>query len=372
MEKIKQNKFVSFINQKMNMRVFWILVFGIVAFIVTISVCFSSLDTDMFFMLAAGDEILDNGIPYTNVWSIDKSAGIVIQQWLYSVIVSLFNKMGVFGLFLLSLITIIIFVVATKIFFNVKECKNNGAFFLYLCITFAFSAYLFSIRPETITLVVLFMECCGLEMFKKTGHKRWLWLLPVTMLLEINLHSSMWPLHYAILLAYFVPSLNHHLMNDSSLFRQKKDLILPTLAMTGVMFCNPYGVDNILYIVRSIEMGVFDILNIQECKAPTYFSCTTATILMFIAMSFVLVKCKKMDSVTMYLTLGIAVMTMSKVRHNMFNCIPFAYLCIGLYDAYISQDKVVIDWQKDIKRYLYALFAVTITESESSSSPPLL
>ena len=44
-----------------------------------------TLDTDGWFLLATGREIVHNGIPFENPWSLDSGQGIIVQQWLHDV-----------------------------------------------------------------------------------------------------------------------------------------------------------------------------------------------------------------------------------------------------------------------------------------------
>ena len=44
-----------------------------------------TLDTDGWFLLASGREIVHNGIPFENPWSLDPGQGIIVQQWLHDV-----------------------------------------------------------------------------------------------------------------------------------------------------------------------------------------------------------------------------------------------------------------------------------------------
>ena len=44
-----------------------------------------TLDTDGWFLLATGREIVHNGIPFENPWSLDPGQGIIVQQWLHDV-----------------------------------------------------------------------------------------------------------------------------------------------------------------------------------------------------------------------------------------------------------------------------------------------
>ena len=64
-----------------------------------------SQNTDMFFIIASGKDIL-NGNFYYNTYT---NLPIIHQQWLYSVICALFDKLGIYGHWLFVFIQDIVF-----------------------------------------------------------------------------------------------------------------------------------------------------------------------------------------------------------------------------------------------------------------------
>ena len=96
---------VKTISEKpLNEKLFFVLFAIIPIFYLLERLVCSVYDSDMYFLIATGREILENGIPHTNVWTIDSSSGIIVQQWLYDVILAIVDKAGYvgFSLFILS------------------------------------------------------------------------------------------------------------------------------------------------------------------------------------------------------------------------------------------------------------------------------
>ena len=84
----------NFFNKPISNRSFSIVLILLVVSILLPWIMYDIYDNDMYFLIATGREIRTNGIPYTNIWSIDKSDGFIAQQWLYTVILSIVTDFG--------------------------------------------------------------------------------------------------------------------------------------------------------------------------------------------------------------------------------------------------------------------------------------
>lgn len=90
-------KIKAFGTKPISEKLFYVLFLMIPIFYLMERIVCSVYDSDMYFIIATGREILENGIPHTNVWTIDPGQGIVVQQWLYAVILALVDKAGYAG-----------------------------------------------------------------------------------------------------------------------------------------------------------------------------------------------------------------------------------------------------------------------------------
>ena len=62
---------------------FFLSIIGIVAIVgILVPSVYDGYDNDIWFILASGREIVQNGFPYTNPWSVYSDLSIVIHQWL--------------------------------------------------------------------------------------------------------------------------------------------------------------------------------------------------------------------------------------------------------------------------------------------------
>lgn len=313
------------------------VVYFLIAF-ATISLFFalkySIYDTDIYFMIATGNEIIDNGIPYTNVWAIDRVDGFVAQQWLYDIAIALAYRFGTAGLTVFYVLQFVILIFLLDHFFNIRKVPKVFKLFCVGIVIFLSSNYTLLIRPQLITMLLLLTECIALEHYSISRKWQWLLLLPVAMLLEINLHASMWPIHYAILLAYMAPAFYIHNTIDKSLYHQWKPIAIMTCAMTAVMFINPYGIDGITYIVKSFLADTFSYVDIPEMRDTTFLSVCGLSILIEVLLYYLAYKHKVLTSVSSNMTAGFVLLEAMVLRNNIFAIFIFAFLIRDLAEYY--------------------------------------
>ena len=350
---VKSGKNNSFLNKPMSLKAFWFLVISIGIF-VFILFSFKCFDPDMYFMIPTGDYILDHGIPHTNVWTIDRSSGFVAQQWLYDVILSWLNGMGYMTLWAFVLVQIVIFDCLLWYMCKLHKMSNSMAF---LCIVladiFGFS-YLFNIRPQTITLILLLVECIGLEKYKISGNWKHLLLLPLSMVLEMNLHMSMWPLHYAFLAAYLCPSFYYNKVVQNNISIKSKAVIGTIVMMTAMLFVNPYGLDGVLYLFKSLMSGAFDFISISEVQHTVFMSSVGLLVCFVVLCTLVLCKLNSITSVSLNMIAGMTVLMAVTFRNVVYVPILIFYLFTSVAE-HINKMERAIDWKKDVTRIFYVI-----------------
>lgn len=307
----------------------------------------------MYFLIASGKEIVTNhSVPLTNVWTIDSSSNIILQQWLYDVFIYLFGQYDFAGLVSFVLIQLVCFVIILWHFLGLKNInKYLRAFFIFTIVIFN-QIYVFSIRPELVTLSLLLLECIVLEKYSTT--KKWtylLWLVPI-MLLEMNLHGSMWPIHFAILLAYCVPAF--YLPNTENVSIKCGKWLSIIIPMLGILFVNPYGIDGILYIIKSFKADTFDYINVVELQDATFLSGPGVSILIALAFIVVCYRLKVLTSTTLNITLGFCLLAAYAIRNNMFMVISYAFLLRDL-STYLTVEQATVNWRKDVKNYFWPI-----------------
>lgn len=228
------------------------------------------MDIDSYYMIPLGREILENGIPTTNGVSYYPGMAMVAQQWLYAVITYMASEIPRnAGLMLLHLVP---FAALYAACYKYERRACRDPFWAYLAATGSLLCcgivqYQAMIRPENVTLLLVLGTCMSLEAYRASAKKAWLLLPPVLMVLEMNLHMTMWPFHFCAMAAYLVP------------YPEKMAVKLPflklpprgapdryeaasVLASCAALFAQPYGLDGILYVARG--MGAFSTVSVVE------------------------------------------------------------------------------------------------------------
>lgn len=84
-----------------------------------------SYDSDGWFLLATGKQIVENGIPYANPWSLVSYRPIVVQQWLHDVLLyGSYTLAGYAGTILYQIL--LAAVVALALAFAIKDSAINA------------------------------------------------------------------------------------------------------------------------------------------------------------------------------------------------------------------------------------------------------
>lgn len=255
-------------------------------------------DNDVWFFLATGEYIVNNGIPYTNPFSIQPDLGFVAQQWLHCVFSYVLYKAGGFPLMgVWTMVQIVLF--AFSLFCVGKKLRRNTygievlAILIVICI-FTSSSYM-TVRPHLYSMIAYTWVVWACESYRQSNNVKYLFVVPAIALVHVNLHAALAPYDLFILACYAVPNMLPHLQKKGlcktwslTSFDYKR---LPLLICIGVSFCvlfiNPYGVKGALYLVYSFgSVSSSDGISIKEMNhlAPAgNVIFVTASLLMFAA-----------------------------------------------------------------------------------------
>lgn len=316
-------KFYKFIKDDMSVKCFWIFFYLCLIFLSAWRFT-NWFDTDMYWIIATGREILDQGIFHDNVFTIIENADIVVQQWLYAVIVSfIFDTFGNIGMMIfngfiyLSMISLMILLLHKCYHVNL-HISSIVAF-----ITGFFYSYS-NARPEMFTICLLLLQCYFVEMYLQTNLKRYLYFLPLCTLLEINGHGSLWIIHFVLLLPYFVPFFNSRFIKNGAV--SVRPFIVPMLGMISSLFINPYGVDMILMILRFFKGSRNATIAVVEMLSPSFFSDIGAILLFLFFVLVVAVQYKQISSCQLFMVLGLGFLCILNIRNIIFLPIIVVYL----------------------------------------------
>ena len=229
-------------------------------------------DNDFFHIATSGRWMAQHGIMRQNPFFVEDGYRTIIQQWLYALLLWFaYRGGGYYGVFLFTLIQVVLLCGIGYAYLRIRSIKPRLAGIGALL--FGVSVLQLNCRPEIISLLLFTAQMCVMEYDRKKQKKAVLYILPVLVLAEVNLHAAYAVFHFILLLPYLVPV--HRLpicreLTEWCGIREEKSkankFLLPILLMAAALFCNPYGIDAVLILLRS---GNIRLLSIAELQPAT-------------------------------------------------------------------------------------------------------
>lgn len=310
-------------------------------------------DTDLYYLLANGKYILKHGIPHTNPFVFAPFKGgslpdIVIQNWLYCVIVAGVSKLaGSLGLCILELTFIIGMMFTMHTFLKIRGSNwNKTLTLIVLAITLICFGYI-NLRPQMFTFILIMTEIICIEKVIKTGNTKYLFIIPLCTLIEINIHASYWIMHYVVFFPYMIPmkktfkDKNPDNLCDNFKKKQYKSIFITWLMMAASLFINPYGTGSILYVFKALHDNVFSFITIVEQQPLSFGKPVIELFLIFIVVFviFIAMICKKrIKFSTVFMYLGFTLLISLQIKW-------LAFYAIGV--LFVLSD--FIEWLKTTK-----------------------
>jgi len=302
---------------------------------------FTNYDNDLWFILATGRSIINNGISHFDTLSMHSDYVVVAQQWLTSVIYYL--TMNTFGAGIFSTFISLISILGVSVLYRYSKYLTNNTSITSLLMIFYiyfFARGFTTTRPQIITYLILTLELFLTDKFINSKNKKYLYLLPILSILEINLHSSMWFLQFCFLGVYFLDTLK-----DKDL---RRPLFLTLIIMLLCGFINPYGLDAITYVFKSYGVKVLND-NIMEMEAVTveYFRGKLILLGIFLVL-FVSSLYKKINIRYLLLLAGTSYLALSHVKSVPYFGIAFVITMSSLL-VNVNLKEVYLNYVNKIK-----------------------
>ena len=321
-----------------------------------------SRETDIWFLLSHGREVLTNGFPHTEFLTIHNGFSFIMQQWLSSVLFYIFyNYLGNICLYMFIFIVNIII-----LFFLYKLCMhitNNKIYasVLISVITDLLLELLFIIpRPQIFCILLLIIELYLLELFIKNKSNKSIYFLILLSILLINFQCSTWIMLFIFMGPYLVELLYLLIKNGDKRFYK---LVLIFLICLVVGFINPYGIEAMTYFMRSYGVSYINKF-IAEMKHVGFQDNITRTFSIFliiysIVIYFIIYKNRKRLTIRQVLfLLGTTFMAQLNLRSTSFyiiSTLPFISNYINIKDG---KDKII-----PIKSYIVCGLIIIIVFS---------
>ena len=255
---IKENR-LRFRLEKINFQNFMFTVMFLPALFNT-----KSLDNDFYFLYKHGEYIINQGFPFLEPFSVHDNLSFVMQQWLSASIFYIIKKyIGIFGIMLfITLITMLNIYLLFKILVLITD---NISWSSFLTIPNSISIRdINSSRPMilsyTLTLILIYL----LIQYTQNNKKTTLYLLPFISILQSNLHASMWPLLFLMIMPFLFELKIFAHGNICCERYNKKPLLQFTSLMIPAGLLNPYSYKALLYVFNSLSPNSAIICEMQK------------------------------------------------------------------------------------------------------------
>lgn len=209
--------------------------------------CREIISPDLGFHLSSAQWILEHGaIPSQDIFTYTISQRTYIDlQWTYQLVVYGFNLLfGPSGI--VGLTTVLTMLFSATLLWRVYRRQEFIPLAAVGLLVLFFLGNLWEIRPHLFSWVYGSLLLLALEEYDR-GNRRWLWLLPVVMLLWVNAHSL-----YVLGLVSIATYVFSDLVNGWRVHRKlrgDKRLVLWSLIAVLVCLINPYHIKGLMFPV---------------------------------------------------------------------------------------------------------------------------
>lgn len=302
------------------------------------------LDNDFWFTANHGRYILENGFTNIEPFTIHCGLTFSFEKWLTSVIFySIYDKLGVKGMMILLYVVgaLILFIFYKAIMLVTEQNKRISIIFTVLFSSTFFGHFIVT-RPQIFSYLILILEFFLCEKYIKTSKWQFLIALPFLSCLFMQLHSTMWPMFFIVLMPYLfdfkkIASINFLNVEKEASNYKKIPLYIFTFISITSLFINPYGYKSVIYFFNSL--GVNNLSLINELQKTTVFSFVYYGIVPLIALLFYLIKraYKQIPLRYLYFYIGTLLLSTYALRNTAYFAI-FGTLTI----VYLYKDNEVI------------------------------
>ena len=287
-------------------------------------------DSDTFFIIKTGEYIVENGmVPTVNPFVMHDGFGIIVQQWLFDVLIyGIYAIGGNVGLYWYSLGVMVVAMVLMYRFFGLYSQNKNLKMLLMAACAVIGARYMVA-RPTSLSFLLCLMAVMVMETYRQ--NRKWpvlLWL-PVISLLLINIHASMWPVMFVLLVPFIffdkLPQVKELGFWKAVVrwikewFEKWKWALLAIVGMVLVGFVNPNGIRGMGYLLLSYSSAIQADL-IMELQVPEIASGFGILIILSILLLLEYIRRyrKDADFAKVYMAVGTIFLAMMHIRDMCF------------------------------------------------------
>lgn len=322
-------------------------------------------DSDSYFLINNGRYVIEHGwVPYVNPWNVTEGMGIIMQQWLCSVVnYFAFMVFGLNGMWIAALLLNLVFIAALAYFCRVFS-QNSGLNLLVIAIIDAMCGGFITTRPYQMTMSIsFFMLGMFFRMFRKldetNGKERRILACKTALfaglfaMLQANYQLAFFPMLLVWPLCFVAPGMKELNGFLTAFCKEKKSF---RESMTGTITClkrnvpvllmiwvaeilmgllNPYGLDGLLYLVKSSSVMSVMYGKINEVSPLFLKSGHGLQVLLGIILIVLMIRDKAFTSKIFYLSVGGLILAQS-VNRNSWLILPG---CIAMILTYCLREE---------------------------------
>lgn len=210
------------------------------------------MDNDAYWLIQAGRNLIQDGIPHIDPLSLHEGLHYVMQQWLTAgVFALLYDSVGAIGILLFVLA---VFIAIVLVLFQLCMVISNQNMFISYIVTISDTIILFlfmTTRPYPISMLLFLLEIFVLEKYLDSSNRRYLFAIPLLSFLLINFHGAIWPFFFIIMVPYIIDSFRFKIGIFQGEGYPKKDFLMAFGLAFFAGFLNPYGWELMTYLFRS-------------------------------------------------------------------------------------------------------------------------
>lgn len=350
-----KDKAVQVVSAPKNNILLTIVFYALVALYAAWDIFGTAYDNDIWFIMATGEEIMKNGIPYTNPFSLHEDMGIVVQQWLPCVISYLIYGLG--GFVALGAWVLVLFVAMAFSFYKVGRILRNDSYgseliaLVFVPLTVVMSTYA-SVRPHLYTMIAFIWIIGLLTLYRRTSKIAYIIPLPFIVALHVNFQASMAPFDIVIMVCYLIPNFLKPLHERGRLEAlqciewdyKRLPLLIVALASIVALLANPYLLDGALYLVKSFGSASYrDYISEMNPLVPASHWVYITALLIFVAAAIVVGAqgSKLINFPLLLLMVGTTALSFTQIRN-----IWLGPLFCALYLVSVSSHHCISLWMR--------------------------
>lgn len=279
--------------------------------LISILIVPKELQNDTFYLIKAGESIINNGLDFIDHFSIH-NLNYLYPHLLFSLITYFsFNILSYKGLYILTIIFTII-LSFTLFFVNCKNSKNKIISLAISILTIIFLSDFITLRSQIFSYTIFILEYYFLNKLLETNKRKYYIYLMLLPILLVNTHVAVYPFY---IIMYF-PIIGEYIYNK--IFRKTnfniKPIIISLLLAILSGLVSPLFIDSYTYLFYTLVNNTTTY--IAEHQPTVLISSPKMIILCILCIFLFTNKLFKLEIKEKFLILGLIIMAFSSIRHQ--------------------------------------------------------